>query len=156
MEGLAIGIDEETSEVLGSITNATDLITDETIAGLNGMQYMLDNDITPTVTPIFDGAQLQNGVDTINSALDSVQPRVDSAIGSFGIESTDYTNNLTALGNRIESTNALVNTLIGMLESGAGVNINVTAEADPTNIYNLVVDTNRTEFKRTGRNNLAY
>jgi hypothetical protein len=43
-----------------------------------------------------------------------------------------------------------------MIESGAGVNINVTAEPDPTNIYNLVVDTNRTEWKRTGRNNLAY
>ena len=156
VEGLAIGIDEETSEVLGSITNATDLITDETIAGLNGMQYMLDNDITPTVTPVFDGAQLQNGVDIINNGIDAMTPRVDSAIGLFGIESTDYTNNLNSLGNRIESTNALVNTLIGMLEAGAGVNINVTAEPDPTNIYNLVVDTNRTEFKRTGRNNLAY
>ena len=156
LEGFENGIDEEIPNALDSIGNATDLITDETIAGLNGMQYMLDNDITPTVTPIFDGAQLQNGVDTINSALDSVQPRVDSAIGSFGIESTDYTNNLNSLGNRIESTNALVNTLIGMLEAGAGVNINVTAEPDPTNIYNLVVDTNRTEWKRTGRNNLAY
>lgn len=156
MQGIPIGIDEELPEVLGSIDQATDLITDETIAGLNGMQYMLDNDITPTVTPIFDGAQLQNGVDTINSALDSVQPRVDSAIGSFGIESTDYTNNLTSLQNRIDNLTSVVDSFMTMIESGAGVNVNVTAEPDPTNIYNLVVDTNRTEFKRTGRNNLAY
>ena len=156
LEGFENGIDEEIPNALDSIGNATDLITDETIAGLNGMQYMLDNDITPTVTPVFDGGQLQNGVDIINNGIDAMTPRVDSAIGSFGIESTDYTNNLNSLGNRIESTNALVNTLIGMLEAGAGVNINVTAEPDPTNIYNLVVDANRTEFKRTGRNNLAY
>lgn len=156
MQGIPIGIDEELPEVLNSIDQATNLITDETIAGLNGMQYMLDNDITPTVTPIFDGAQLQNGVDTINSALDSVQPRVDSAIGSFGIESTDYTNNLTSLQNRIDTLTGVVDSFMTMIESGAGVNINVTAEPDPTNIYNLIVDTNRTEWKRTGRNNLAY
>ena len=120
------------------------------------MQYMLDNDITPTVTPVFDSSTLTNGIDTINSALDSVQPRVDSAIGSFGIESTDYTNNLTSLQNRIDTLTGVVDSFMTMIESGAGVNINVSAEPDPTNIYNLVVDTNRTEFKRTGRNNLAY
>ena len=156
LEGVGIGIDEELPEVLDSIGQAADLITDETIAGLNGMQYMLDNDITPTVTPVFDGGQLQNGVDTINSALDSMQPRVDASVGSFGIESTDYTNNLTSLQGRIDTLTGVVNSFMTMIESGAGVNINVTAEPDPTNIYNLVVDTNRTEFKRTGRNNLAY
>ena len=156
MQGIPIGIDEELPEVLSSIDQATDLITEETIAGLNGMQYMLDNDITPSVTPVFDSSQLQNGVDTINSAIDSMSPRVESAIGSFGYESTDYTNNLNALSSRIEGTNNLVNTLIGMLEAGAGINVNITAEPDPYNLYNLVVDQNRTEFKRTGRNNLAY
>ena len=156
MQGIPIGIDEELPEVLSSINQATDLITEETIAGLNGMQYMLDNDITPSVTPVFDSSQLQNGVDTINSAIDSMSPRVESAIGSFGYESTDYTNNLNALSSRIEGTNNLVNTLIGMLEAGAGINVNITAEPDPYNLYNLVVDQNRTEFKRTGRNNLAY
>ena len=156
LEGFEIGIDEEIPNTLDTMANATDLITDETIAGLNGMQYMLDNDITPTVTPVFDSSTLTNGVDTINSALDSVQPRVDSAIGSFGIESTDYTNNLTALQNRIDNLTSVVDSFMTMIESGAGVNINVTAEPDPTNIYNLVVDTNRTEWKRTGRNNLAY
>lgn len=156
IQGEAIGIDKTTGEVLSAVNNANDLINDEVISGLNGMQYMLDNDITPTVTPVFDGGQLQNGVDTINSALDSVQPRVDSAIGSFGIESTDYTNNLTSLQNRIDTLTGVVNSFMTMIEAGAGVNINVTAEPDPTNIYNLVVDTNRTEFKRTGRNNLAY
>ena len=156
LEGFEIGIDEEISNTLDTMANATDLITDETIAGLNATQSMLDKDITPTITPIFDSSTLTNGVDTINSALDSVQPRVDSAIGSFGIESTDYTNNLTSLQNRIDNLTSVVDSFMTMIESGAGVNINVTAEADPTNIYNLVVDTNRTEFKRTGRNNLAY
>lgn len=156
--GFVDGFEETFPQVIKSVEKDYDLLNNTSITSLNAMVNAVENvdDITPTVTPIFDGGQLQNGVDTINSALDSVQPRVDSAIGSFGIESTDYTNNLNSLGNRIESTNALVNTLIGMLEAGAGVNINVTAEPDPTNIYNLVVDTNRTEFKRTGRNNLAY
>lgn len=156
MEGFAIGIDENTKMALDSIDNATDLITDETIAGLNGMQYMLDNDITPTVTPVFDSVELQNGVDTINSALDSVQPRVDSAIGSFGIEQTDYTSNLATLQSRIEALTGVVDNFMTMIEGGAGVNVEVHAEADPANIYNLVVDANRTEFKRTGRNQLAY
>ena len=156
LEGVGIGIDEEIPEVLGSINNAADLITDETIAGLNGMESMLDRDITPTITPVFDSSTLTNGVDTINSALDSVQPRVDSAIGSFGIESTDYTNNLTSLQNRIDNLTSVVDSFMTMIEAGAGVNINVTAEPDPTNIYNLVVDTNKQEFKRTGRNNFAF
>ena len=156
MQGMPIGIEEELPAVLGSIDDASDLITDETIAGLNGMESMLDRDITPTITPIFDSSTLTNGVDTINSALDSVQPTVESAIGSFGYDAPDYTNNFNSLSNRINATNDLVGTLIGMLEAGAGVNINVSAEPDPYNLYNLVVDTNRTEWKRTGRNNLAY
>lgn len=159
-EGVAIGIEEGSMDAINAasemMTNATDLINDEVITGLNATQSMLDKDITPTITPVFDGSMLTNDIDTINSALDSVQPRVDSAIGSFGIEQTDYTNNLTSLQNRIDNLTGVVDSFMAMIEAGAGVNINVTAEADPTNIYNLVVDTNRTEWKRTGRNNLAY
>jgi len=159
-EGVAIGIEEGSMDAINAasemMTNATDLINDEVITGLNATQSMLDHDITPSVTPVFDSSQLQNGVDTINSAIDSMSPRVESAIGSFGYESTDYTNNLNALSSRIEGTNSLVNTLIGMLEAGAGINVKVSAEPDPYNLYNLVVEENRTEFKRTGRNNLAY
>ena len=156
MQGIPIGIDEEIPEVLSSIDQATDLITDETIAGLNGMQSMLDHEITPTITPVFDSSTLTSGVDTINSALDSVQPTVESAIGSFGIESTDYTNNLTSLQNRIDTLTGVVDSFMTMIESGAGVNVKVSAEPDPTNIYNLVVDVNKQEFKRTGRNNFAF
>ena len=159
-EGVAIGIEEGSMDAINAasemMTNATDLITDETIAGLNGMESMLDHEITPTITPVFDSSTLTNGVDTINSALDSVQPRVDSAIGSFGIESTDYTNNLTSLQNRIDTLTGVVDSFMTMIESGAGVNVKVSAEPDPTNIYNLVVDVNKQEFKRTGRNNFAF
>lgn len=156
--GFVDGFEETFPQVIKSVEKDYNLLNNTSITGLNAIVNAVENadNITPTVTPVFDGGQLQNGVDIINNGIDAMTPRVDSAIGSFGIEQTDYTNNLNSLGNRIESTNALVNTLIGMLESGAGVNINVTAEPDPTNIYNLVVDTNRTEFKRTGRNNLAY
>ena len=156
LEGFEVGIDEEIPNTLDTMANATDLITEETVAGLNGMTSMLDHEITPTVTPVLDSSQLTSGIDTINSAVDSMAPRVDAAIGSFGYDAPNYTGNFDSLVNRINSTNELVGTLITMLESGAGVNISVTPEADPTNIYNLVIDMNRTEFKRTGRNNLAY
>ena len=156
--GFVDGFEETFPQVIKSVEKDYDLLNNTSITGLNAMVNAVENadNITPTVTPVFDGGQLQNGVDTINSALDSVQPRVDSAIGSFGIESTDYTNNLTSLQNRIDNLTNVVDSFMTMIESGAGVNINVTAEPDPTNIYNLVVDTNRTEWKRTGRNNLAY
>ena len=43
-----------------------------------------------------------------------------------------------------------------MVEEGELVNINVNAEADPNNIYELVVNTNRQKFKQTGKNPLSY
>lgn len=156
LEGFAIGTDDNVKLALDSIDDATDLITEETIAGLNGMTSMLDKEITPTVTPVFDSVELQNGVSQINSAVDSMQPRVDAAIGSFGVETRDYGNDFTSLANRIDSLTGVVNSFMSLIEGGAGIDVHVTAEADPNNIYNLVVDENRREWKRTGRNNLAW
>jgi len=157
IEGFGVGIKDNLDTVLNTVGNATDLITDETITGLNAMAdaAMNADDITPTIAPVFDDTMLQSGVSEMNTAVDSISPRVENAIGSFGFESPDYTNNINGLQNKIDGLTGVVNQFMTMIANGAGITVNVNAEADPTNIYQLVVDVNKQEFKRTGVNNLV-
>jgi hypothetical protein len=157
IEGFGVGIKDNLDTVLNTVGNATDLITDETITGLNAMAdaAMNADNITPTIAPVFDDTMLQSGVSEMNTAVDSISPRVENAIGSFGFESPDYTNNINNLQSRIDNLTGVVDQFMTMIANGAGITVNVNAEADPTNIYQLVVDVNKQEFKRTGVNNLA-
>ena len=157
MQGLSIGIDQGVSEVLSSLTDATDLMTNATKLGLQAMIDSLDDDtIQPTITPVFDGNLIQNGVSAMSRSIGNLAPSVQATANSFKGNSSNYNSRFDTLANAVYGTNSLINSFMRMVEEGELVNINVNAEADPNNIYELVVNTNRQKFKQTGKNPLSY
>jgi hypothetical protein len=156
MEGLKIGIDDNTQEVLNSVGTSTDLMTDATVAGMNGMLTALEEDVQPTITPIFDADTIRNGVSSLNNSFSGLSPQMQATIDSFHDDSPNYNNQLAMLATSINNTNMLVTALINMLAEGDIVTINVQTESDPNNIYETVVNTNRQKFRQTGKNPLAY
>jgi hypothetical protein len=75
---------------------------------------------------------------------------------SFRDDTVNYNSRFDLLANAINGTNTLVNGLMQMLAEGDIITVNVNAESDPNNIYELVVNTNREKFKQTGKNKLVY
>jgi len=154
MEGLKIGIDDNTKSVLDSVGISTDLITDSTITGLNAMVNALEEDVQPQITPVIDADAVNNGISSINTSFANLNPTMQATIDSFHDDAPNYNGQLAILANAINGTNTLVNNLMNMLAEGDIVTVNVTGEVDTNNLYELVVNTNREKFKQTGKNKL--
>lgn len=157
MQGLNVGIDKNIASVLDSLTDATDLMTDTTKLGLQAMVDSLDDDtIQPTITPIFDDNAIQNGVTGVNTALNNFVPTTQATVNSFKSDTPNYNGSFASLNNQVAMLTGVVNSFMQMVADGDLININVNAEADPNNIYELVVNANRQKFKQTGKNPLSY
>ena len=68
----------------------------------------------------------------------------------------NYNGAFNYLTNQVATLTGVVNGFMQMVAEGDIVTINVNAEADPNNIYEYVVNTNRQKFRQTGKNPLAY
>lgn len=157
MQGYEIGIDENTASVISQMNASMSAITDEAIAGVAAMENAIDDEtIQPRITPVFDGVNIQNGIGGINRAFDSMTPAIDATMNSFAREMPNYDDKFDTLAASIAGTNSMLDSLMTMLAEGDIVTVNVNAEGNPDNLYNLIVDTNRQNFKRTGRNQLAF
>ena len=115
-----------------------------------------DESIQPTITPIFDGNTLQNGVTAMANSFNGLGVNAQNTVDSFRDDTPNYNSRFDMLANSIAGTNSLVNSLMQMLAEGDIVTVNVNAEADPNNIYEYVVNANRQKFRQTGKNPLAY
>lgn len=158
MQGIDIGIDQGISTVLATIAKMTDLMTDETVAGINGMISAVDDEtIQPSITPIFDSTTLQNGVTAMANSFGGINPMMQATVDSFDRDnSVNYNGAFNYLTNQVATLTGVVNGFMQMVAEGDIVTVNVNAEADPNNIYEYVVNANRQKFRQTGKNPLAY
>jgi len=157
MQGFNIGIDENISSVLSTLTDATDLMTDTTKLGLQAMVDSLDDDtIQPTITPILDDTSIQNGVKGVNTALNNFMPTAQATLNSFKDDTPNYNGSFADLSNKVATLTTVVNSFMQMVAEGDIIDININTEADTNNIYETVVNMNRQKFRQTGKNPLAY
>ena len=154
VEGYMEGFDEVFPHMLNMLVDDTALMNDTAKTGMQAMINSLNEDIQPSITPVFDGFDTKASVGSINSAISGITPSVQATVDSFRDETPNYNSKFDALANNINNTNSLMNTLLSMLEEGDIITVNVNAESDPNNIYELVVNTNREKFKQTGKNKL--
>jgi hypothetical protein len=137
--------------------NSIHALNEATSRAFEAMINSLDDDtIQPTITPVFDGNLIQNGVSAMSRSIGSFAPSVQATANSFKGNSSNYNSRFDTLADAVYGTNSLINSFMRMVEEGELVNINVNAEADPNNIYELVVNANRQRFKQTGKNPLSY
>ena len=146
MQGFNVGIDENISSVLSTLTDATKL-------GLQAMVDSLDDEtIQPTITPVFDDNAIQNGVTGVNTALNNFVPTTQATVNSFKNDTPNYNGSFASLNNQVAMLTGVVNSFMQMVAEGDIVNINVSTEADTNNIYETVLNINREKFRQTGKN----
>ena len=152
MRGLEIGVDENTAMVLSTIADSADLMTDETIAGLQAMANAVDDEnIQPTITPIFDDVNLQNGVASVNRSFDGLNSNAQATVNSFKDTSINYTSQFDSLANGIVGTNLLLQTLCDTLQEGGLIDVNVNAEVDTNGLFDFVINKGKEKWKQTGK-----
>lgn len=71
MEGAAIGIENGESEATNAATNAADSVTNAMAEAMNNIDSMLSDNYNPTITPVMDLTQIQNGTYAMGNMLDS-------------------------------------------------------------------------------------
>lgn len=153
MQGLAIGVEEGVPDLLNTVDDMTNLMTEETIAGLNAMADAVnDETIQPSITPVFDDTNIQNGIYGIDRTFSGLNKAVQATVDSFQDKSYNYTSEFDTLANGIMGTNMLLQSLCDTLEQGGIIDVNVNAETDSNNLFNFVIDKGKEEWKRTGRN----
>lgn len=152
VEGYIRGFEETFPGALSMVSKNITLLNDTAKIGMQAMVNTLNEDIEPSITPIFDGIDTKSSIGSINNAISGITPTIQATVDSFRDETPNYNSKFDALANNINNTNTLMNTLLSMLEEGDIVNINVTTEADTNNIYDTVVNVNRQKFRQTGKN----
>ena len=141
-----------------ALKNLQGLNKDSEIALMAMADSLDDETIQPTITPIYDDSNLYTAgnISSIGASMKDVVKATDAAVNSFADDTPNYNGPLTALSNQVAALTNVVNGFMQMVADGDIVTVNVNAEADPNNIYNLVVNSNRQKFRQTGKNPLAY
>lgn len=163
MQGIDLGIHDGMDAVFKTLTELTSGMIKTTDEGLESlvpsigvMADSLTKDIQPQITPIFDDSAMSFGVSALSKSFDGLSSKVTSTANSFQDKSGRNNGQLDVLSGQVASMAGLINSFMQMVADGELININVNAEADPNNIYELVVNTNRQKFKQTGKNPLSY
>lgn len=163
MQGIDLGIHDGMDAVFKTLTELTTGMIKTTDEGLESlvpsigvMADSLTKDIQPQITPIFDDSTMSFGVSALSKSFDGLSSKVSSTANSFQDKSGRNNGQLDVLSSQVAGMAGLINSFMQMVADGDLININVNAEADPNNIYELVVNTNRQKFKQTGKNPLSY
>lgn len=134
--------------------NAIQGLNKDSELALNAMVNSLDQDVQPTITPVFDDSSL--GLSALNRSFEGLTPMMQATVDSFQDDTPNYNGPLSLLANQVNGLTTVVNSFMQMVADGDIITVNVNAEADPNNIYNYVIDANRQRFRQTGKNPLAY
>ena len=149
VEGLANSISkyaslaEDSSENLGD--SALNSLAD-TIQLLSA-QFTDDMDTTPTITPILDLSNVRNGMAELDTMFTTKQARIaGSYYGSTYDDSTDRMEEAY----RKAIQNANMELISAIQNSDQPVNVNITVDGDPEQIFKIVKVENEKETRRTG------
>lgn len=147
MEGAEIGITESANKPI----NAVQLMGEGTIAALNNVMNDVDaaTSFQPTITPIIDLSNVQNGVNSIDSLL-SQKEAIMASINYQANVQASYEEARQLQLNAIETSvnrigESIVNAIIS--SSNNGVDVRVSLSPDSTNLFKMV-RAESTKFKR--------
>lgn len=164
-QGLALGITDEEKNVTNSALElakgATTALEDELEKGGNSatnnfmdilsnlLGFDIDGEYQPTITPLFDLSNIQNGMGLLQSIFSS--PQLAMAETSFGTptRSNDY----ESLGSLIDTSNReYADRIVNAIENLAGgISVEATIEGDMGRMFKIMKDENTKYRKSNGK-----
>lgn len=154
-EGLAIGIKKGEKGVKNAAEGVADTTVDAMSSALSTINNAMSSDVQPTITPIMDLSEIQNGVNSMNGLIDSDRAANISANFSAGkmaeLEQIAYNQaQIASLGFRIDQlSNALLN------QPAPEVNANVILQGDADGIFKVVRNKDSIYTKMHGKSAFA-
>ena len=149
--GLANGIDEGSSMAEASMESMADNMIAMTYAVLDDI---MDSDgFTPTITPVLDTTNIQNGVDWINGAFND--PKVGMVAASFSMSRNDDLTAMvsSAVDKAMDKYTRAVEDAIR--NHSTDVNVDISLEGDAAGLFRSVRSQNEVYKKMTGKSALV-
>lgn len=117
-----------------------------------------DENIKPTITPVYDDASIQAvqfAYDMANKYVRTYGNKTKELGQSFDTKGNSYDSKFDNLVSSINTNNTLMSSLFGnlldTLQEGGLVDVNVIPEFDDTGLFNLVINKGKENWKRTGQ-----
>lgn len=154
-EGLAIGVKKGTKGVVKAAEDLGDTTVSAMSKALDIVSNAMNSDAQPTITPVLDLSEIQNGVNSMNSLIDRDRATTISANYNANrlseMEQMAYNQaQLNRFGNQLAG---LVSQLQSQEPTPVDVNVTLAGEAD--GVFKLVEKVNNRYIKMHGKSALA-
>lgn len=152
--GVAKGIKKNTNLV----SDASEDLGKETINSMSGalkqVNDALNGDLdTPTITPVLDLSNVQNGVNSIDSMLNRNQAANISANITASRKSQEQIDQYNS--SQLQKLSDKLDAVVAASNNETNVDVNVVLEGDANGVFRLVRQQNNTHKKMTGKSAFA-
>lgn len=154
-EGLAKGISDNANLAEDAADDMASSTIDAMSSALSTISNAMSSDAEPTITPVMDLSEIQNGVNTMNGLLD--QKRVANISANYNAgrmyEQEQMAFNQAQMANLGSQLNAISSFLSS--QQPTPVDVNVTLAGDADGVFKLVQQSNSRYSKMHGRSAFA-
>ncbi len=154
-EGLAKGISDNANLAEDAADDMASSTIDAMSSALSKISNAMSSDAEPTITPVMDLSEIQNGVNTMNGLLD--QKRVANISANYNAgrmyEQEQMAFNQAQMANLGSQLNAISSFLSS--QQPTPVDVNVTLAGDADGVFKLVQQSNSRYSKMHGRSAFA-
>ena len=158
-EGYVVGI----QSYMGAVETASQDLSQSSIDGVyrvvDAVQNAVNNgmDLTPTITPVFDSVNVQNGLGDVNSMMDLSQRDIASISANIDAKASYDNSQVEAMQARMSDMQTAFNNLADILSNQETpiVEANVNLMGDANGVFKLVQDSNNRYTKMHGRSAFA-
>lgn len=152
-EGAAVGIDRAMYYVHDSISNMTNTMTDGITNGIRNISEMVEDDldVNPTITPVMDLSQIQNGAVLANGILSGIRSNIGVNRNLLDVQSPRPTTEMIqdALNGAMAD---ISNTVYGRLNDNTNYTIEVPVVLDGREVARVTAPYTKNEIARLDRN----
>lgn len=152
-EGAAVGIDRAMHFVHSSISNMTGTMTDGITNGIRNISEMVEDDldVNPTITPVMDLSQIQNGAVLANGILSGIRSNIGINRNLLDVPATRTTPEMIqdALNGAMTD---ISNSIYGKLNDNTNYTIEVPINLDGREVARVTAPYTRNEINRLNRN----
>ena len=154
-EGLVIGIKKGESGVENAAEDLGDTTVDAMTSALSQVNDALNSDLEPTITPVMNLSEIQNGVRNINGLID--QDRAANISANYNANKMAEMDQLAYNQQQIASLGRQIDTLSKALlnQPTPEVNANVILQGDADGVFKLVRNSDRQYTKMHGKSAFA-
>ena len=158
-EGYVIGLRQYSSAVEAASSDMAQSSIDGVYRVVDAVQNAVNEgmDITPSITPVFDAANIQNEIGSVNSMMDLSNRDLASISANIDAKANYDNSQVEEMQNRMDTMRTAFNDLADILmnQPTPEVNANVVLQGDAAGVFKLVRNENTVYTKMHGKSALA-